>query len=95
MNNGPQKGGGPQTFEILANVQTLEDLWQNHYAVSIGDANMEERFIANLQVFAPPEDSSAVHLGQGHWIHISARRDGSFTVTNSRNGFSQRYGPRN
>ena len=30
-------------------------------------------------------------MGDGHWIHISTRRDGSFTVTNSRNGFSRDY----
>ena len=95
MNNGPRKGGGPQTFEILAGVQSLEDLWQNHYAVLAGDANMDDRFIANLQNFAPPGDSAAVHLDPSHWIHVSARQDGSFTVTNSRNGFSRRYGPRN
>jgi beta-lactamase superfamily II metal-dependent hydrolase len=29
-----------------------------------------------------------------HWIKISAQADGSFTVTNSRNGFSKTYGRR-
>ena len=33
-------------------------------------------------------------MGGAHWIRAEARRDGSFTVTNSRTGFSQRYGPR-
>ena len=94
MNNGPRKGGGPQTFAILDAVGSLEDLWQNHYAVPVGDANMHERFIANLQDFALAGDDEAVHLGSSNWIHIAARRDGSFTVTNSRNGFSRRYGPR-
>ena len=29
-----------------------------------------------------------------HWIKVSARQDGSFTVTNTRNGFSKTYAPR-
>ena len=94
MNNGPRKGGGPQTFATLNTIDSLEDLWQNHYAVPVGDANMDERFIANLQDFASVDDDEAVHLESSNWIHIAARRDGSFTVTNSRNGFSRRYGPR-
>ena len=100
MNNGPRKGGGPQTFAMLDTVVGLEDLWQNHYAVPVGDANRPDRFIANLQDFAPnndpanDNDDEAIHLGEAHWIHIAARRDGSFTVTNSRNSFSRSYGPR-
>jgi len=35
---------------------------------------------------APP-----VHNGQAYWIKVSARQDGSFTVTNARNGFSKTY----
>jgi beta-lactamase superfamily II metal-dependent hydrolase len=31
------------------------------------------------------------HTGPANWIKISARADGSFTVTNSRNGFSRTY----
>ena len=94
MNNGPRKGGGLQTFAMLATVDSLADLWQNHHAVEAGDANMDERFIANLQDFPGANDDGAVHLGDAHWIHVAARRDGSFTVTNSRNGFSRSYGPR-
>ena len=94
MNNGPRKGGGPETFERLAQVEGLEDLWQNHYAVGVGDANRRESFIANLQDFAASDRDDEVHLGAAYWTHIAARRDGSFTVTNSRNGFSRRYPPR-
>jgi competence protein ComEC len=32
------------------------------------------------------------HNGTAYWIKISAGQDGSFTVSNSRNGFSKRYG---
>jgi hypothetical protein len=41
-------------------------------------------FVAN--VGEDPEHSPA------YWIKVSARADGSFTVTNSRNGFSKSYG---
>lgn len=94
MNNGPRKGGAPRTFDILDGVGTLQDLWQNHYSIPAGEANAPERFIANLQDFAPADDERAVHTGQANWIKVSARRDGSFTVTNSRNGFTRTYPPR-
>ena len=94
MNNGPRKGGAPQTFQILAEVDSLEDIWQNHYSVPAGAANTSEARIANLQNFAPFEDEDAVHLGTAHWLHIAARRDGSFTITNSRNGVSRDYAAR-
>ncbi len=94
MNNGPRKGGAPQTFEILGASPTLEHLWQNHYSIPAGDANRPERFIANLEEGVALEDGRTVHMGTSHWIRAEARRDGSFTVTNSRTGFSHRYGPR-
>jgi competence protein ComEC len=94
MNNGPRKGGGPLTFESLGRIDGLQDLWQNHYAVGVGDANQPEMFIANLQDFAGSDDDGGVHRGAAYWTHIQAARDGSFTVTNSRNGFSRRYPPR-
>ena len=34
-----------------------------------------------------------VHNGSAHWIKLSAQMDGSFTVTNARNGFSKSYRP--
>ena len=93
MNNGPRKGGAVQTFQILQAAPSLEQLWQNHYAVEAGELNSPDRFIANLndgseEVTAgePP-----VHVGVSHWIKLSALSDGSFTVTNSRNGLSHDY----
>ena len=32
-----------------------------------------------------------VHNGKAYWIKVSAQTDGSFTVTNTRNGFSKTY----
>ena len=96
MNNGPRKGGAVQTFQILRAAPSLEHLWQNHYSVAGGDEyNMPERFIANLQDEPQVPDNPAVHMGTADWLKVSARRDGSFTVTNSRNGFSRSYEPRN
>ncbi len=91
MNNGPRKGGAAQTFEILRAAAAPSDIWQNHYAIPAGDLNAPEAFIANLDEGVEMPDGRTVHMGPAHWIRISARRDGSFTVTNSRNGFSRDY----
>ena len=91
MNNGPRKGGAAQTFEILRAAPEPADIWQNHYAIPAGDGNAPEEFIANLEEGVEMPDGRTVHMGAAHWIRISARRDGSFTVTNSRNGFSRDY----
>jgi hypothetical protein len=32
-----------------------------------------------------------VHNGQAYWIKVSAQADGSFTVSNGRNGFTKAY----
>ncbi len=93
MNNGPRKGGASQTFEILSTVESLEHLWQNHYAVDTGSLNSPDRFIANLDEGSESVTAgeSAVHVGTAHWIKLSAQADGSFTVTNSRNGLRHDY----
>ena len=39
----------------------------------------------------PGSPTAPVHMGPAHWTKISAVEDGSFTVTNSRNGFSKTY----
>jgi len=43
---------------------------------------------------APAAPPPPVHNGQAYWIKISARQDGSFTVTNTRNAFSKTYAVR-
>ena len=93
MNNGPRKGGASQTFEILRTVESLEHLWQNHYAVDAGGLNSPDRFIANLDDGSDQGTAgeSPVHAGTADWIKLSAQADGSFTVTNSRNGLRHGY----
>jgi len=82
MGNGPLKGGAPQTWETLRGAAGLEDIWQVHYSVAGGkEHNPPVSFIAN------PEGAD-----EAHWIKLSAQANGTFTVTNSRNGFSKRYG---
>ncbi len=99
MNNGPRKGGATQTFQILGTVESLDHLWQNHYSVAGGEQyNMPERFIANLDDGGRSDrgtpDTTPVHMGTAHWIKLSAHSDDRFTVTNSRNGFSRSYEPK-
>ena len=79
MNNGPRKGGAADAMQIVRSSPGLEDFWQLHYSVNAAAANMPEPMIANL------DDSAA------HYLKISARRDGSFTVTNSRTGETKSY----
>jgi beta-lactamase superfamily II metal-dependent hydrolase len=40
---------------------------------------------------APGIQPAPVHNGKAYWIKVSAMTDGSFTVTNQRNGFSKTY----
>lgn len=42
---------------------------------------------------APPAPAPA-HNGDAYWIKLSAQQDGSFTVTNTRNGFAKTYAAR-
>jgi len=81
MNNGPRKGGEAGVFEVLASSPGLEDLWQAHASELAPESNRPDEFIANLTADC-----------EGRLIKVSAQRDGTFTVTNSRNGFSKSYG---
>jgi len=80
MNNGDKKGGTPEAWQAIHSSPGLEGFWQLHYAVDGGPANnVAADFIAN-------QDAT-----EGMWIKLSADPDGTFTVTNSRNGQSERY----
>lgn len=83
MNNGPHKGGEPATYRALLSSPGLEDLWQGHQSLHEGaPPNTALEMIANL------DESKRC---QGHWIKASVQPNGSFTITNSRNGFSKTY----
>jgi competence protein ComEC len=80
--NGSRKGADAQTWPVLRAAPGLQDIWQLHQSLNAGkDANPPDDFIANLE----PADSFK-------WLHISVAKDGTFTVTNTRNGFSKHYG---
>jgi competence protein ComEC len=107
MNNGTRKGGDPTTMKSLHTSPGLEDLWQIHFSQLSGQEYTQPgMFIANLldapseampiaPIAAPqpgPNVAPApVHDGKAYWIKVSAKADGSFTVTNQRNGFSKTY----
>ena len=79
MNNGPRKGGELAPMQTIKASPGLEDLWQLHVSLNAPEANMPGPMIANL-------DESAAH-----YLKLSAQRDGSFVVTNSRTNESKRY----
>ena len=86
MNNGPRKGGRPEVYEVLEKSPGLEDIWQVHLSLETDEAhNTDKKMIANLE-----ETASC----KGHWIKASVQENGSYTVTNSRNGFSKTYSSR-
>jgi beta-lactamase superfamily II metal-dependent hydrolase len=111
MNNGTRKGGQPDAMRVLHTSPGLEDLWQLHFSLLSGqEYTVPGLFIANAvdegavsipvePMAAPTPGASAApppaHNGPAFWIKVSARRDGSFTVGNSRNGFSKTYAARN
>jgi competence protein ComEC len=108
MNNGTRKGGFPEPMKVIHTSPGLEDLWQIHFSQLSGqEYTVPGMFIANLldepsaampvaPIAAPapgPNTPPApAHNGPAFWIKVSAQPDGTFTVTNARNGFSKTYG---
>ena len=104
VNNGPRKGLGQVDRQIksitpagarvapyeknaylrLAKNPGIEGIWQGHLSLLDQDPshNTSEDMIANL------EDTPDC---KGNWIKASVARDGRFSVTNGRNGFSKTY----
>jgi beta-lactamase superfamily II metal-dependent hydrolase len=106
MNNGTRKGGQPQVMKVLHTAPGLEDLWQLHFSLLSGqEYTAPGLFIANTTddpqpampiepMPTPPRGTGGpppAHDGTAQWIKVMASRDGSFTVTNGRNGFSKTY----
>jgi beta-lactamase superfamily II metal-dependent hydrolase len=110
MNNGTRKGGQPAAMRIIHSAPNLEDLWQMHFSTLSGQEHTAPGlFIANtidnqpdvmpIAPAAPPPPGPGAppppaHNGPAYWIKVSARSDGSFTVTNARNGFIKSYAAR-
>jgi beta-lactamase superfamily II metal-dependent hydrolase len=110
MNNGTRKGGQPDAMNVLFSSPGLEDLWQIHFSLLSGqEYTVPGVFIANgvdeqpaaMPIAAiagpapgPGAPAPPAHNGPAFWIKVAARDDGSFTVTNARNGFSKTYAAR-
>jgi competence protein ComEC len=94
-NNGPRKGlGGPtgaetRTFtdhyQRMLDIPGLEDIWQGHRSLFEGARNTDDARIANLTDSADCE---------GHWLKLSVRADGTFTITNGRTSYAKTYSAR-
>ena len=108
MNNGTRKGGPPDVMKVLFSSPGLEDLWQMHFSQLGGqEYTVPGMFVANLNdqpltampvapIAAPapgPNTPPPAHNGPAYWFKVQARTDGTFTVTNTRNGFSKTYSP--
>jgi competence protein ComEC len=82
MGNGGRKGGDPPTWPILRAAPGLQDIWQVHYSeTGTADTNPPPDFIANPQ---GPADAHEL-------IKLSVLPDGTYTISNTRNGFSKTY----
>jgi beta-lactamase superfamily II metal-dependent hydrolase len=107
MNNGTRKGGLPEPMKVLYSSPGLEDLWQIHFSQLSGqEYTVPGMFIANgldepltampiAPIAAPAPGPNTppppAHNGPAFWIKVSAQPDGTFTVTNARNGFAKTY----
>jgi len=108
MNNGTRKGGPPEVMKTLYSSPGLEDVWQMHFSELSGQeytapglfiANLADEPLAAMPVapLPPPQAGrggppAPAHNGDAYWIKLSAQSDGTFTVTNARNGFVKKYG---
>lgn len=83
MNNGPTKGAGRGAMRTVLGSPGLEDLWQLHLPMSENAGkSAPEQLTANLG-----ETTSCT----GNSIRASVAADGSYTLTNSRNGYAKTY----
>jgi beta-lactamase superfamily II metal-dependent hydrolase len=79
-NNGPKKSVvGPLVRTVRAAPRPM-DLWQLHQSFLGEQLNVAEPFIANVG-----------EADAGHWLKLSARADGSFSITNGRTGYTRSY----
>ena len=80
--NGAYKGGSPPTWVGLREHKEIEGVWALHKSLNYESVNVPDAYIANLEY---GDDDHAA------WIKLSASDDGSFSVTNGRTGWTERY----
>jgi beta-lactamase superfamily II metal-dependent hydrolase len=79
--NGPRKGADAKTWPVLRGAPGARDIWQLHFSLNAAkEQNPPEDFIAN------PDGPDGFK-----WLQISVASDGTYRVTNKRNGFSKEY----
>lgn len=78
VNNGERKGGRRALLQMLHEAPRM-DSWQLHVSGEGAEFNAPPERIANL------DESTA------HWLKLTARPDGSFTVVNGRTGVARDY----
>jgi hypothetical protein len=107
VNNAIRKGASPEAMKTYFSSPGLEDVWQSHFSLLGGqEYTVPGIFIANgldqpmsaipVEPMAPPAPGANLpppptHNGPAYWIKVSANSDGTFTVTNQRNGFAKTY----
>ena len=82
MQNGPRKGGQPETFATLKDVPSLQAKYQVHKSLNIpAEENTPAEFIANTDASGAPND--------GNFIKMSVAADGkSYTISVPSTGHS-------
>jgi beta-lactamase superfamily II metal-dependent hydrolase len=109
-NNGTRKGAQPEAMKVFFSAPDVEDIWQIHFSLLAGQEHtVPGMFIANgfdqtletmpvAPFVAPAQGQQAPpppeHNGRAYYLKVSAQQDGTFTVTNARNGFSKTYKPK-
>jgi competence protein ComEC len=82
IDNAPKKGGSSEAWKRIHAAPGRKRIWELHYSVEGGKKdNAAPDYIANS------EDQP----DRGHYLEVSARPDGGFTVENSRNNFKVDY----
>ncbi len=83
MNNGPRKGGHPDSVKTVRETASVQDLWAVHRNVTTTtEQNAPEELTANLTA-----ENDAAHMIR---VSVDAKKR-EFTVTNDRNGKSKSY----
>jgi competence protein ComEC len=81
IENSAKKGGQPPVLKTLKETPGLQEVWQLHYSVAAGkDLNTADPYIANLD-----------EICEGKWLKVTAQKDGSFTIENTRNKHQKTY----
>jgi len=96
MGSGGKKGGDESTIRTIKASPGLMGFWQLHDSFAHPEWTRDKNYVANLN---PPVAAIAAHAKEmftappdrGFNISAAITRDGSVTVTNSRNGFSKTY----